>query len=307
MDAKAEQIKRRGWPEHKMLKALELARDPNNETPISAIAKDNGIPPSTLNDYLTLGRTEVPRMGAPPIVSPAAKDALVAYAGDRCLAASPLSRPLLAEKLRLIVKDLKVKRGGKQREFGTLTGEPGKNWWATLFREYPELRLRVPSRHSAATLRASNNPDTYIKFFDAVRNPLSPIPKPRWFTADEFALSQNKNNSKVLYVEGTGRCEAMESDGYTAHVTLMNLVCGDGEPLETALLFGLRNEDLKIERLTDKVISLGFTSESAPGSVAAAIVWCCAQSRAGRMHARSSSGCSGSGTESSLRRTTQLC
>jgi hypothetical protein len=270
-----------------MLEAIDMYDDPFNTQSLYAIAKEKKVPDHTLRDYIALGRTSIPPMGSPPVLSPFAKAGFVNWIGDRCLAAAPVPRPLANEKLKQIVSDLRKERGEKQREFGTLTGEPGKNWWAELRRQYVEVRLRVPSRHSAATLRATLNPATYTKFFGVVRGPLSGIPKPRQFTADEFALSANKNKSKVLFIEGSGRCEAMESDGYSAHVTLMNLVAGDGDVLETALIFGQRNEALKVERLTDNVITLGYTSECCRASASRDVLLCGAQSLAGKTRDRS--------------------
>jgi hypothetical protein len=275
VDAKTDDGKRRQWAPEAMQEALAIYDDPLNAQSLYAIAKEKKVPDRTFRDYVSLGRTTIPPMGRSPVLSPFAKTGFVDWLGDRCMAAAPVPRPLANEKLKGIVNDLRKERGDKQREFGTLTGEPGKNWWAELRRQYVEVRLRVPSRHSAATLRATLNPATYTKFFGGVRGPLSGIRKPRRFTADEFALSANKNKGKVLYIEGSGRCEAMEADGYSAHVSLMNLVAGDGEVLETALIYGQRNEALKVERLTDKVITLGYTSEFRSESASHdVLVWC---------------------------------
>jgi hypothetical protein len=247
------------WAPEEMMAALAESRDPSNIFSTWSIAHHHKVPYNTLRDYLKLGRTSVPPMGASPVLTSSGRANFVDWLKDRCFLAAPVSRPLANEKLKLIVEDLRKQRGDKQRMFGTVTGEPGKNWWARMFRLHSDLRRRVPSRHSAATLRAALKPETYTRFFDGVRPELSKIPQHRRFTADEFALSANKNNSKVIYVEGTGKCEALESDGYTAHVSLINNVCCDGTPLETVILYGQRKENLKIERLNDKVLSLGYT------------------------------------------------
>jgi hypothetical protein len=242
-----------------MMKALAEARDPRQLATRYSIAHHHKLPYNTLKGYLDKGRTSIPPMGAQPVLSESTRAGVVEWFTDRCFAAAPVPRPLANEKLKLVVEDLRKERGEKQRMFGSLTGEPGKNWWKRMFRLSPELRLRVPSRHSAATLRAARDTATYTKFFTGIRPTVSRIPRHRRFTADEFALSANKNKSKVIYVEGTGKCEALEADGYTAHVSLINNVCCDGTPLETVILFGQRKENLKIERLNDSVLSLGYT------------------------------------------------
>jgi hypothetical protein len=251
--------KRRQWAPEDMTAALKQARDPTNNESRFAIAKKFRIPEATLRDYLKHNRQELPRLGAKPVLSDASETRFVQYLGDRCLAAAGMTKPLANEKLKTIVQDMKKELGPSQRSFGTVNGEPGRNWWLRIKKRNPEIRHRLPSRHSAAALRAATNPATYTKFFDKARPSLRGIPMRRRYTGDEFALSPGKNKQKILYIDGTGHCEALEADGYNAHVSLMNTVCGDGSRLKTGLLFGGRKENLKLEHLNDEVVSLGYT------------------------------------------------
>jgi hypothetical protein len=241
-----------------MFEALEQARQPVPPASKFALAKENKLPYTTFRTYFNAKRT-VPRMGVAPVLSDTAMAGVIKWVGDRNFAAAPVPKELVAEKMKTIVEDLREKVGPSQRKYNTLTGEPGKNVWARIRKLYPELSRRVASRHSAATLRAILNPATYTNFFDIVRDPLRQIPMARRYTADEFALSANKNNSKVLYIKGTGHCQALEADGYTAHVSLINNVCGDGSSLETVLIFGKRKEDIQMKRLNQHVMTLGYT------------------------------------------------
>jgi hypothetical protein len=260
VDAKtaAFQRKRRKWAPEKMLSALAEARRPAQTDSLYSIAHDNKLPDTTFRRYFREGRTSIPAMGTEPIVKPTVEDRVVRWIGDRNFVAAPVPKALAGEKLKNIVQELH-QQDPSQRVFQTPTGEPSKSVWRRLFRRNPEIRHRVPSRHSAATLRAILKPQTYTSFFGRVRDPLSRIRRGRRFTADEFSLSANKNNSKVLYVQGSGQCQALEASGYTAHVSLINNVCDDGTPLETVLLFGNRQENINMERLNEKVMMLGYT------------------------------------------------
>ena len=250
-----------------MFSALAEARTPGQHRSLQDIADSHGIPRTTFRTYFNEGRTTIPPLGNRPTVTPAGEGLLMDWLRDRCLQAAPVSKELASEKLRAIVQEKRKELGPKQREFQTLSGLPGKNVWKRLRLRNPELRVRIPSRHSAATLRAILKEETYTAFFNRIRGPVSAVPVRRRYTMDEAAFSGNKNRSKVLYITGTGRCQALEADGYTAHVSLVNCVRADGVALKTALIFGGREESLKLEPLNDQTVSLGYVRKF-PGVLA---------------------------------------
>jgi hypothetical protein len=245
-----------------MLEALKLARSKGKTQTLYAIAKDKRIPYQTMLDYLQNGRTDIPNLGRPRTVAPTDEHKLVEWMDVRAAALAPVTKEIATAKLRQIVSRRNLQQG-TDKLFDTPTGDPSPGCWRRFRDEHPHVHYAFPSRHSAAALRAMNDPGTYTRFFDKIRPDLESIPIARRWTADEAAFVPHRSKRrKCFFVTGSRRCHALEVDGIRSNINLTNTVCGNGDRLATTVLLGGKDEMLEMQQRGTDVVSMGYTRES---------------------------------------------
>ena len=241
------------------LSMYSLAKHPVPSQP------DLQLPLSTFRTYCRQGRTTPARLGAPPLLPAKAETAIVAWLGSRELQGAAVTKDLANQKISEVLQR-KVDNGEARRPFATPDGAPSKSWHRRFSRKHPQVRLRIPSRHSSATLRASRDPELFRSFFYDTCKGLRGFSASRTFVMDEQALATRKSRCKVYTVLGNGtrQCRAMEIEGLRAHTSLVNCMAKDPAigALPTGLIMGGRQGPLEVEGLNKQCFSLGYTRGS---------------------------------------------
>ena len=291
------------YPPENMKRALDQANDPHCRLSLPAIARANSVKYPTLAGYVRAKRVDIPRLGRPPTMLPQLEDRMFEWFGDRHLACAPIPQSMADEKAREVLNRQNLQQG-TSGEFRTPTGIPSQSWWRGAKSRHPGFRFGKPSRSSAATLRALNDPGKYRTFFDKARPHLSEIPEARRVCVDEMALvPHNKHKGSVWMVTGAGHCRALEATGRKANTTLVNAVLGDGTWLPTAVILGGRKENIECIQRSDTVLSLGYTRKRCWFPIWLTAVW---QLLVGRTRAHGSATCGGCVTALTPRPTTRL-
>jgi hypothetical protein len=251
--------KRRDYPEEDFRDALKKLKTMSAEK----VAKETGIPASTLRDYDKLmketGTTpetvEIPSLGHPTLLPQDVERRFVKYLDDCHVANAALTRDLAGETL------LELLRATTNHQFfGTPQGLPSQHWWEGFFRRHPQLSERLPNQLSAASLRAER-PDIILGFFTRYQRARGNIRDERVFTMDEFFLKQGKKSGKrkVLALRSRSALRTMASTADSRHISCINTICGNGTALKTAVLFS-GVEKFTLEELGPHCIKLGKTS-----------------------------------------------
>jgi hypothetical protein len=250
-----------------MLRALDearTARTNGSSVSVYSIARANKVPYTTLRDYIKKGYTTIPKLGRPLILEDSVEQEFVAFLGDRVLAMAPVDKPTALIKLGQIVERRHMLHPDKCKLFGTTNGLPSDAWWRGFLARNPQIRLRTPSRHDFAKLRASFNASLFHSFFKQANDPntgIVDIPIARRYHADEFSLSLEAANEKVLFLAGSRKCirHALMVKNGNAHVNLMNCISADGHALRTGVLFGKRSKNIKFDKFGKHVVTMGYT------------------------------------------------
>jgi hypothetical protein len=176
-----------------------------------------------------------------------------------------VSQQLAVQKIREVLQRKFASGQARRGTFNPANGDPSKSWHQRFRRDNPEVRARIPSRHSAASLRASRDPVLINTFFKEKMAGLKKFRARRIFTFDEQAIATRKLRSRVYIVTGNGTsaCAAMETEGLQAHTSLVNCMCLDPEvgALPTGILQGGRVQALVIEDINEHCFSMGYTRE----------------------------------------------